>query len=54
MLRRVLMMIALMTEALRTSETSVNFYQFTRRDIPEDSRLQIPFTGDRDIITEKR
>jgi hypothetical protein len=31
---------ALMTEAVGTSETSVNFYQTTRRNIPEDSRLQ--------------
>jgi hypothetical protein len=28
--------IALKTEAVRTSETSVNFYQTTRRSIPED------------------
>jgi hypothetical protein len=32
-------MIALMMEAARTSETSVNFYQTTRRNNPEDSRL---------------
>jgi hypothetical protein len=31
--------IALMKEAARTSETSVNFYQTTRRNIPEDSNL---------------
>jgi hypothetical protein len=29
--------IALMIEAANTSETSVNFYQTTRRNIPEDS-----------------
>jgi hypothetical protein len=29
-----------MMEAARTSETSVNFYQTTRRNIPEDSHLQ--------------
>jgi hypothetical protein len=32
--------IALMTEAANTSETSVNFYQTTRRNNPEDSHLQ--------------
>jgi hypothetical protein len=31
--------IALMTEAANTSETSVNFYQTTRRNNPEDNRL---------------
>jgi hypothetical protein len=36
MLRRV---IALMMQAVSTSETSVNFYQTTRRNIPEDSHL---------------
>jgi hypothetical protein len=30
---------ALMTEAARTSETLVNFYQTTRRYNPEDSHL---------------
>jgi hypothetical protein len=30
-----------MMEAVRTSETSVNIYQATRRNIPEDSRLHI-------------
>jgi hypothetical protein len=29
-------------EAVSTSETSVNIYQTTRRNIPEDSRLQEP------------
>jgi hypothetical protein len=32
--------IALMMEAARTSETSVNFYQTARRNNPEDSNLQ--------------
>jgi hypothetical protein len=32
-------MIALMMEAECTSETSVNFYQTTRRNNPEDSHL---------------
>jgi hypothetical protein len=32
-------MIALMMKAASTSETSVNFYQTTRRNNPEDSRL---------------
>jgi hypothetical protein len=31
--------IALMMEAVRTSETSVSFYQTTLHNIPEDSRL---------------
>jgi hypothetical protein len=31
--------IALMMEAISTSETYVNFYQNTRRNIPEDSHL---------------
>jgi hypothetical protein len=30
-----------MMEAASTSETSVNFYQTTRRNIPEDSHLHI-------------
>jgi hypothetical protein len=33
------MIIALMMEAINTSETSVNFYQTTRRNNPEDSHL---------------
>jgi hypothetical protein len=32
--------VALMMEAARTSETSVNFYQTTRRYIPDDSHLK--------------
>jgi len=32
-------MIALMMEAVRTSETSVNIYLTTRQYIPEDSKL---------------
>jgi hypothetical protein len=32
--------IALMMEAVITSETSVNFYQTTWRNIPEDSHFQ--------------
>jgi hypothetical protein len=39
MLRRVVWAIALMMEAARTSVTSVNFYQTTRRYNPEDSHL---------------
>jgi hypothetical protein len=31
--------IALMMEAVNTSETSANFYQTARRNIPQDSRL---------------
>jgi hypothetical protein len=36
-----LVAIALMTEAESTSETSVTFYQTTRRNNPEDSHLQL-------------
>jgi hypothetical protein len=43
MLRRVARMIALIMEAVRSSETSVNIYQNTRRTIPEDSNLQFLF-----------
>jgi hypothetical protein len=32
--------IALMMEAPSTSETLVNFYQTTRRNIPEDNHLR--------------
>jgi hypothetical protein len=32
-------LLCLMMEAATTSETSVNFYQTTRRSIPEDSHL---------------
>jgi hypothetical protein len=32
---------ALMMEAVSTSDTSVNFYQTTQRNIPEDSHLFI-------------
>jgi hypothetical protein len=35
--------LALMMEATNTSETSENFYQATRRNMPEDSRLHNPF-----------
>jgi hypothetical protein len=35
----IIMAIALMMEAASTSETSVNFYQTTRRNNPEDSHL---------------
>jgi hypothetical protein len=34
-----MLLVALMMEAARTSETSVNFYQTTRRN-PEDSNLR--------------
>jgi hypothetical protein len=34
-------LITLMLEAVSTFETSVNFYQTSRRNIPEDSHLQI-------------
>jgi hypothetical protein len=34
-------LIALMMEAARTSETSVNFYQLTRHNNPEHNHLHI-------------
>jgi hypothetical protein len=37
-------LIYLMMEAASTSEMSVNFYQTTRRNIPEDSHLYIQFS----------
>jgi hypothetical protein len=37
----------LMMEAASTSETSVNFYQTTWRNNPEDSHLLIPIYFDR-------
>jgi hypothetical protein len=39
MLRRDIWAIVLMMEAVSTSETSVNFYQTTRCNNPEDSDL---------------
>jgi hypothetical protein len=46
MLRRVFtdvseLLAALMMEEASTSETSVNFYQITQRNIPDDSHLHI-------------
>jgi hypothetical protein len=35
-----LVVIALMMEAVSTSETSMNFYETARRNIPEDNHLQ--------------
>jgi hypothetical protein len=32
-------LIVLMTEAVSKSETSVNFYETTQRNIPEDSHI---------------
>jgi hypothetical protein len=37
------LLIALMMEAASTSETLVNFYQTTRRNIPEDSHLHFVY-----------
>jgi hypothetical protein len=34
-----LSIIVLMTEAVSTSETSINFYQTMRRNTPEDNHL---------------
>jgi hypothetical protein len=36
-------MTALMMEAASTSETSVNFYKTTRRNIPEDSHIHVMY-----------
>jgi hypothetical protein len=47
-----------MMEAVSTSETSVNFYETTRRNIPEDSHLHIrrrenlKYHRDKDYIPE--
>jgi hypothetical protein len=38
------LIIALMMEVADTSETSVNFYQTTRCNIPEDNHLHSQFT----------
>jgi hypothetical protein len=38
--------IALMMEVASTSETSVNFYQTTRRYNPEDSHIRISIKSD--------
>jgi hypothetical protein len=40
MKKAVFWVVALMMEAASTYETSVNFYQTTRRYNPEDSQLQ--------------
>jgi hypothetical protein len=47
-------LIALMMEAANTSETSVNLYQTTRRNIPEDSHLQISETSTQRIGPSSR
>jgi hypothetical protein len=41
---RAMMDEARMMEAASTSETSVNFYQTTRRYNPEDNHLQCPYS----------
>jgi hypothetical protein len=38
-------LIAVMMEAVITSETSVNFYHTTWHSIPEDGRIEINFIG---------
>jgi hypothetical protein len=43
-------LIALMTEAASTCETSVNFYQTTRRNNPEDSHLHSYFHCTKGLI----
>jgi hypothetical protein len=61
-LRRIVWAIALVMAAASISETSVNFYQTTRRNDPEDSLLHIcrrenlKFTGPtspHDVTTQK-
>jgi hypothetical protein len=54
-------LIALMMEAANTSETSVNVYQTTRRNIPEDCHLReyfiylyFTFLKNRKTVTEHR
>jgi hypothetical protein len=37
----IMRVIALMMEAASTSETSVNFYETSRRNFPQDSHLQM-------------
>jgi hypothetical protein len=44
-------LIALKMKAARTSETSVNFYQTTRRNIPEDSHLQSLYISAGDLLS---
>jgi hypothetical protein len=41
---------ALMMDALSTSETSVNFYQTTRRNIPEEGTFILATLTTRNII----
>jgi hypothetical protein len=48
------MPIALMMEVVRTSETSVNFYQTAHRNNPEDSHLQNGQMMMKDICKEGR
>jgi hypothetical protein len=38
-------LVALMMEAVDISETSVNFYYTTRRNIPEDSHIHILYVS---------
>jgi hypothetical protein len=47
-------LIALMMEAVSTSETSVNFYKTTWCNIPEDSHLQITDTSDRNFVDSSK
>jgi hypothetical protein len=46
-------MIVLMTEAASTSETSVNFYQTIRRNIPEHSHHLNLFSAEEAILYHK-
>jgi hypothetical protein len=41
----IISLVALKMEAESTSETSVNFYQITRRNIPEDRHLRKAFVS---------
>jgi hypothetical protein len=43
-------LVAKVIEAVTTSETSVSIYQTTRRNIPEDSHLDITLINSSDIL----
>jgi hypothetical protein len=45
-------LVALMMEAVNTSETSVSIYQTTRRNIPEDSHLHRLRMFDNSVMRE--
>jgi hypothetical protein len=46
-------LIVLIMDAVRASETSVNVYQTTRRNIPEDSHIQAKINlPDRNVVND--